>query len=203
MIHFYHFQTRRIPHHGTVDHRYLIPVSVLSLASLKSRFLKDFHRPCSITATDHTLNDIDVAFDKCAEFTNYARRSFVDHHFPDLHPHGVHMAAVGGSLGGSQRRDQAVNIQVTAKDNLDIPHAWSLKLVLLDNLPYDLFIGSSSIKLPELRTFFFESRNWFQYDLYVAHSFDDSEDADEDNLPPPGLFPDAGTGNEFADLITK
>jgi hypothetical protein len=161
-----------------------------SLAALKSRYVKDFHRPCTITGADSTVTGIDVAFDTCAEFTNYARRAFIDLHFPGLHTHRVAMGAVGGSLGGSQPREHGVTLQVAATDHLLETHSWTLDFVVLDTLPYDIFIGSTTIKSPAMRDFFFQSSNWIDNEFYVAHEFDDAQDAEEDNGPPPGLFPD-------------
>ena len=159
-----------------------------SFADLKAKYIKDFHRPCSLSHGEVTVPDVDTAFDTCAEYTNYVRASFLAKHFASLPLLHLELGDVGGSLGGTQRRDRGVSLDMSATDHTGLVHTWTLDFVVIDDLPYAVFIGSTAIKGP-LRTFFFESLNWTNDALYLQHQFTDCDDADEDNEPPPGLFP--------------
>ena len=165
------------------------PHNVLAtLAELKDKYIRDFHRPCTFTSGSTSATNIDTAFDTCAEFTNYVRADFITSHFSDLVPHPVVLGNVGGSLGGSQRRDKGVHLDVSTTDHMGNSHCWTLEFIILDKLPYEAFIGSTAITGP-VSDFFFSAANWARDDMYIAHEFPDANDAPEDDGPPPGLFP--------------
>lgn len=170
------------------QHYDLLQSCLGSLADLKARIVKDFHRTCNATSGDSTAANVEVAFDTCAEYTNYVRKEFVEQHFPTAPKFHVELGKVGGSLGGTQPRDTGIHLLISTVDYLQHQHEWRLEFIILDKLPYDIFIGSTALKTT-MKDFFFDANNWSD-DLYIAHEFDDAGEADEDDLPPPGLFPD-------------
>ena len=159
-----------------------------TLAELKAKYIRDFHRQCTLSFNDTSVLNINIVFDTGAEFTNYIKAAFLTTNFPDIVTHPVTLGNVGGSLGGTQCRDTAVHLTVATLDHTGTEHSWSLEFVILTDLPYDAFIGSTAIKGP-LRDFFFTADNWTSGDIYVTHDFPDSDDAPEDSEPMPGLFP--------------
>ena len=119
-----------------------------SFADLKAKYIKDFHRPCSLSHGEITVPDVDTAFDTCAEYTNYVRASFLSKHFASLPLLHLELGDVGGSLGGTQRRDRGISLNMSSTDHTGLVHTWTLDFVVIDELPYDVFIGSTAIKGP-------------------------------------------------------